>query len=106
MPNDDYTTDPRLEPVQSTPVEPEQDLIQKEEADPDKVSPKVLAGVAATIFLAAVATFLAAITPEMLTGIGVYAVPAALGIGALAQGITGYLKGDPARTGYVPRHRA
>jgi hypothetical protein len=72
-------------------------------ADPDKISPKVIAGVAATIALTALATFLAAISPDMLTGLGAFAVPAALGIGALAQGISGYLKGDPARTGVARR---
>lgn len=82
------------------------ELVQKDGADPSKISPKVIAGVAATIALTALASFLAGVTPEMLADLGPWAIPAALGIGALAQGIAGYLKGDPARTGYVPRHSA
>lgn len=62
-----------------------------------KVSPKVTFPAIVVLALTTVATFFAAITPQMLAGLGQWAVPLALICGLVAQFITGYLKSDPAR---------
>lgn len=60
-------------------------------------SPKVLWPLIVGVALTALAAALAAVTPEMLAGLGPFAVPAALGLLAAGQYITGYLKRDPLR---------
>lgn len=62
-----------------------------------QLSPKVLWPLLVGLVLTAVAAALAAVTPEMLAGLGPFAVPAALGLLAAGQYITGYLKRDPLR---------
>ena len=62
-----------------------------------QVSPKVLWPLLLGLFLTALAAALAAVTPEMLAALGPFAVPAALGLLAAGQYITGYLKRDPLR---------
>lgn len=64
---------------------------------PGTISPKVFWPVVVGLILTFLGTFLAAVTPEMLTGLGVYAVPMSLALGAVAQGITAYLKKDQLR---------
>lgn len=67
------------------------------------VSPKVSFPAMVVLALTAVATFLAGINPEMLAGLGQWAVPLAMFAGLLAQLITGYLKADPARAEASPQ---
>lgn len=62
-----------------------------------ETSPKVLWPLIVGVTLTALAAALAAITPEMLSALGPFAVPAALGLLAAGQYITGYLKRDPLR---------
>ena len=64
---------------------------------PGTISPKVFWPVVVGLILTFVGTFLAAVTPEMLTGLGVYAVPMSMALTAVAQGITAYLKKDQLR---------
>lgn len=71
---------------------PRSDVLAKE-----KLSPKVTWPFYVGALLTALATFLAAITPDMLSFAGQFAVPLVLALGVLAQAITGYLKEDPLR---------
>ena len=64
---------------------------------PGTISPKVFWRVVVGRLLTFVGTFLAAVTPDMLTGLGPFAVPMSLALGAVAQGITAYLKKDELR---------
>lgn len=64
---------------------------------PGTISPKVFWPVVVGLLLTFVGTFLAAVTPDMLTGLGPFAVPMSLALGAVAQGITAYLKKDELR---------
>ena len=61
------------------------------------VSPKVFWPVLVGLALTFLGAALAAITPETLAGLGAFAVPLSLGLGAVAQAITGYLKSDELR---------
>ncbi len=61
------------------------------------VSPKVLAPLVTGIILTAFAAGLAAITPETLRDLGVWALPVYAAIVGAAGYITGYLKRDPLR---------
>ncbi|QKY79794.1 membrane protein [Arthrobacter phage Bumble] len=65
--------------------------------NPDAISPKVLVALLVGLGLTGLTAVLSAITPEMLSGLGPFALPVALGIAAIAQGLAGYLKRDPAR---------
>lgn len=60
-------------------------------------SPKVLAPLVTGIILTAFAAGLAAITPETLKDLGVWALPAYAAITATAGYVTGYLKRDRVR---------
>ena len=64
---------------------------------PDTISPKVYWPLVVGVALTFIATFLAAVTPDMLTALGAFAVPMALALGAVAQNLTGYLKSDRLR---------
>lgn len=64
---------------------------------PGTISPKVFWPVVVGLLLTFVGTFLAAITPDMLSGLGAFAVPMAMALTAVAQGITAYLKRDELR---------
>ena len=64
---------------------------------PGTISPKVFWPVVVGLVLTFVGTFLAAITPDMLSGLGAFAVPMAMALTAVAQGITAYLKRDELR---------
>ena len=61
------------------------------------ISPKVFWPVVVGLALTFLGTFLAAVTPDMLNGLGVYAVPMSMALTAVAQGITAYLKKDQLR---------
>ncbi|WP_285240048.1 hypothetical protein [Pseudarthrobacter sp. MEB009] len=63
----------------------------------ESTSPKVLWPLLVGLVLTALAAALAAVTPDMLAGLGPFAVPVALGLLAAGQYITGYLKRDPLR---------
>ncbi|AHB31635.1 hypothetical protein ArV2_gp22 [Arthrobacter phage vB_ArS-ArV2] len=63
----------------------------------ETTSPKVMWPLIVGLALTALAAALAAVTPDMLAGLGPFAVPAALGLLAAGQYITGYLKRDPLR---------
>lgn len=63
----------------------------------DTVSPKVFWQLVVGVALTFVATFLAAVTPEMLSALGPFAVPAATSLVAVASVITGWLKTDKLR---------
>ena len=64
---------------------------------PGTISPKVFWSGFVGLVLTFVGTFLAAVTPEMLSGLGVFAVPMAMALTAVAQVITAYLKKDELR---------
>ena len=64
---------------------------------PGTISPKVFWPVFVGLVLTFVGTFLAAVTPDMLTGLGAFAVPMSMALTAVAQGITAYLKTDQLR---------
>lgn len=64
---------------------------------PGTISPKVFWPVFVGLVLTFVGTFLAAVTPEMLSGLGAFAVPMSMALTAVAQGITAYLKTDQLR---------
>ncbi|WNO25851.1 hypothetical protein SEA_ALTADENA_29 [Arthrobacter phage Altadena] len=65
--------------------------------DPTAISPKVLVALLVGLGLTGLTAVLSAITPDMLSALGPFALPVALGIAAVAQGLAGYLKRDPAR---------
>lgn len=65
---------------------------------PGTISPKVFWPVLVGLALTFVGSFLAAVTPDMLTGLGAFAVPMSMALTAVAQGITAYLKHDELRT--------
>ncbi|WP_286737671.1 hypothetical protein [Kocuria sp. UBA1838] len=64
---------------------------------PDTVSPKVFWPLVVGLGLTFVATFLAAVTPEMLSVLGPFAVPMATSLVSVAGVITGWLKSDHLR---------
>ena len=64
---------------------------------PGTISPKVFWPGVIGLVLTFVGTFLAAVTPEMLSGLGAFAVPMAMALTAVAQVITAYLKRDELR---------
>ena len=64
---------------------------------PGTISPKVFWPVIVGLVLTFVGTFLAAVTPDMLNGLGAFAVPMSMALTAVAQGITAYLKKDELR---------
>lgn len=64
---------------------------------PGTISPKVFWPVVVGLTLTFLGSFLAALTPDMLTGMGPFAVPMSLALGAVAQGLTAYLKRDELR---------
>lgn len=64
---------------------------------PDTVSPKVFWPLVVGVGLTFVATFLAAVTPDMLSALGPFAVPAATSLVSVAAVITGWLKTDKLR---------
>jgi len=61
------------------------------------ISPKVFWPLVVSIVLTFVATFLSAITPEMLGALGPLAFPMGLALGAVSQVIVAYMKGDELR---------
>jgi len=61
------------------------------------VSPKVIAGAAAGLVLAIVVAVLAAVTPDMLAGLGAWAPLAFVAITTAATQLAGYIKRDPLR---------
>lgn len=61
------------------------------------ISPKVFWPLVVSIILTFVATFLSAITPEMLGALGPLAFPMGLALGAVSQVIVAYMKGDELR---------
>lgn len=65
---------------------------------PDTVSPKVFWPLVVGIALTFVATFLAAVTPDMLSSLGPFAVPMATSLVSMAAVITGWLKNDSLRS--------
>lgn len=64
---------------------------------PGTISPKVFWSGVVGLVLTFVGTFLAAVTPDMLSGLGAFAVPMAVALTAVAQVITAYLKTDQLR---------
>lgn len=64
---------------------------------PGTISPKVYWPMFVGLVLTFLASFLAAVTPDMLGALGPFAVPMALALGAVAQAVTGYMKGDELR---------
>ena len=64
---------------------------------PDTVSPKVFWPLVVGVGMTFVATFLAAVTPDMLSALGPFAVPAATSLVSVAAVITGWLKTDKLR---------
>ena len=64
---------------------------------PDTVSPKVFWPLVVGVGLTFVATFLAAVTPDMLSALGPFAVPAATSLVSVSAVITGWLKTDKLR---------
>lgn len=64
---------------------------------PGTISPKVFWSGVVGLVLTFAGTFLAAVTPEMLSGFGAFAVPMAVALTAVAQVITAYLKKDELR---------
>lgn len=66
-------------------------------ADPKQISPKVLGALATTILLTVLATFLSLVTPDMLTALGPFAAPLAVGIAGGGAVLTAYLRMDPLR---------
>lgn len=61
------------------------------------ISPKVIFGFLAGLFLTAVGAALAAVTPETLEGLGPWALPVYAGITATAGFVAGFAKRDPVR---------
>lgn len=61
------------------------------------ISPKVIFGFLAGLFLTAVGAALAAITPDTLKDLGPWALPVYAGITATAGFVAGYAKRDPVR---------
>ena len=64
---------------------------------PGTISPKVFWPVFVGLVLTFVGTFLAAVTPDMLSALGPFAVPAATSLVSVAAVITGWLKTDKLR---------
>ena len=64
---------------------------------PGTISPKVFWSGVVGLILTFAGTFLAAVTPEMLSSFGAFAVPMAVALTAVAQVITAYLKTDQLR---------
>lgn len=64
---------------------------------PGTVSPKVFWPLLVGVGLTFAASFLAAVTPDMLAGLGPFAVPTAISLGVVAQTLTAYLKRDELR---------
>lgn len=64
---------------------------------PGTISPKVFWPGVVGLVLTFAGTFLAAVTPDMLSGLGAFAVPMAMALTAVAQVITAYLKTDQLR---------
>lgn len=60
-------------------------------------SPKVIAPLIVGLILTGLGAGMAAVTPETLKDLGVWALPAYAAITATAGYITGYLKRDPVR---------
>lgn len=61
------------------------------------ISPKVVFAFLTGLFLTAVGAALAAVTPETLSNLGPWALPAYAGITATAGFLAGYAKRDPVR---------
>lgn len=61
------------------------------------VSPKVTAGALVGVVLTVLVAVIAAVTPDMLAGLGAWGVLIFAGLVALGQAITAYLKRDPLR---------
>ena len=64
---------------------------------PGTISPKVFWSGVVGLVLTFVGTFLAAVTPDMLSALGPFAVPAATSLVSVAAVITGWLKTDKLR---------
>ena len=74
--------------------------------DPTRISPKVTAGIvtgALTALAGIAAAFLGAIPKEAVEGLGVWAAPVYIAIGATAAVLAGYAKHDPARDPLPPQ---
>lgn len=69
---------------------------------PEAVSPKVSRPAWAVLALAALASILEAVTPEMLAFLGDWKGAAYLLVGVLLQFVVGYKAPDPAREGGAP----
>lgn len=61
------------------------------------ISPKVFWPLVVAVVLTFVGSFLAAVTPEMLSALGPFAVPMAISLTAVANVVAGYLKSDELR---------
>lgn len=64
---------------------------------PGTISPKVFWPLVVGVGLTFVASFLAALTPDMLAVLGPFAVPTAISLGVVAQTLTAYMKSDELR---------
>lgn len=64
---------------------------------PGTISPKVFWPLVVAVVLTFLSTFLAAVTPQMLSGLGELAFPMGLALGAVSQVITAYMKSDELR---------
>lgn len=64
---------------------------------PGTISPKVFWPLVVAVVLTFIGSFLAAVTPEMLSALGPFAVPAAISLTAVANVVAGYLKSDELR---------
>lgn len=73
--------------------------------DPNAISPKVTAGALTGLALLFVSTVLTAITPDMLTGLGLWAGPVQGGLIVIGTAIAAWTVNDPARL-TTARHRA
>lgn len=73
---------------------------------PEAVSPKVSRPAWAVLALAALASILEAVTPEMLAFLGDWKGAAYLVVGVVLQFVVGYKAPDPAREGGTPTETA
>lgn len=74
-----------------------------EPALPSDLSPKISAAGLTGLGILFLSTVLAAITPEMLSFLGVWAGPVQGGLVLIGAALAGYLKPDPARLVLTPR---
>lgn len=73
-------------------------VVQTTADDPAAVSPKVSRPAWVALLLAALTGILGALTPDMFAGLGDFAGPTFLVVGAVLQAVIGFLANDPARS--------